>query len=161
MKIIKQFNSFINEKYEENPDFRIKSFFDELSKNIREWFTNGTFAANGAELADIKLSTMNDIDKNLIFDFTDKEFYYQVFVIISIQEVDKEQLDDCYIKVKKYDDEGKLIRMMGKDMKVKDIDEDKIVQLFSDMDEKSSSVLDGSPETLSDEDTDLEDTSIV
>jgi hypothetical protein len=161
MKIIKLYNSFVNEKYEENPDFRIKSFFDELSKNIREWFTNGTFAANGAELSDIKISTLNDIDKNLIFDFTDKEFYYQVFVIISIQEVDKEQLEDCYIKVKKYDDEGKLIRMMGKDLKVKDIDEDKIVQLFSDMDEKSASVLDGSPETLSDEDTNLEDTSIV
>jgi hypothetical protein len=35
-KIVK-YKDFINEKYEESPEFRIKSFFVELEKNIRNW----------------------------------------------------------------------------------------------------------------------------
>ena len=74
MSRIKKFNDFLNEKYEESPDFRIKSFFEELEKNIRNWFVEGTLAANGAELGKIERSLANAIDKNLIFEFSDEEF---------------------------------------------------------------------------------------
>lgn len=161
MTKIYKFGEFINEKYEENPEFRIKTFFDELSKNIKNWFTEGTLAANGSELADIKISTLNDKDKNLMFDFNDQDNYYQVIVIMSLEDVTEEELTSCYVKVKKYDNDGVLLRTLGEDVDVSDLNEDKIIELFSKMEEKSESVNDETPETLSDEESTLSDSSIT
>jgi len=94
MSRVKKFQDFVNEKYEESPDFRIKSFFEELEKNIRNWFEEGTLAANGAELGKIERSLANAIDKNLIFEFSDEEFFYQVYVILSLQDVGVDVLDE-------------------------------------------------------------------
>jgi hypothetical protein len=173
MSRVKKFNDFlnekypvglfINEKYEESPDFRIKSFFEELEKNIRNWFVEGTLAANGAELGKIERSLANAIDKNLIFEFSDEEFFYQVYVILSLQEVGEDELDECFVKVKKYDIETMtLLRSLGEDVKVSDLNEDKILELFSKMDEESGSVeMEEGEVTVSDEDSDLEDTNLV
>jgi len=158
---IKRFNDFLNEKYMETPEHRIKKFFDELSKNINNWFTEGSFASNGSELADIQTSTLVDTDKYLMFDFNDNEFYYQVMIIMSLEGVEEETLDTCHIKVKKYDNNGNLIRTLGEDIDVADLNEDKIIELFSKLDEESESLLDETPNTLSDEDSELEDTSIA
>jgi len=163
MSRVKSFNEFLNEKYEETPDFRIKSFFEELEKNIRNWFVEGTLGANGAELGKIERSLANAIDKNLIFEFNDEEFFYQVYVIVSIQEVQEDILDECYIKVKKYDIESMtLLRTLGEDVKVSDLNEDKILELFAKLDEESDSLtVDNGEVSTSDEDTDLEDQSLV
>ena len=173
MSRVKKFNAFLNEKYsegsllaekyEESPDFRIKSFFEELEKNIRNWFIEGTLAANGAELGKIERSLANAIDKNLIFEFSDEEFFYQVYVILSLQEVGEDELDECFVKVKKYDVESMtLLKSLGEDVKTSELDEDKILELFAKLDEEASSteVEDGEVNSA-DEDSDLEDTSIV
>ena len=154
---------FVNEKYEENPEFRIKQFFVELEKNIRDWFDNGTFGANGAELGKISRGLTNAMEKNFIFEFNDDEFFYQVYVIMSIEDVGEDTLDECYIKVKKYDAaEMTLLRTKGEDMQVSDITEDKILEMISNIDEDSESLeeIDGEV-SVSDEDSDLEDDSIV
>ena len=160
---IAKYKEFINEKYEESPEFSIKSFFTELEKNIRNWFDKGTFAINGAVLGDIKRSLTHAIEKNLIFEFNDEEFYYQIYVIISIQDVGEDELDECYIKVKKYDvDSMKLLRSLGEDISVSDLNEDKILELIAKLDDESSSVdIEGGEVSLSDEESDLEDTSLV
>ncbi len=161
-KIVK-YKDFINEKYEESPEFRIKSFFTELEKNIRDWFDEGTFAINGAVLGDIKRSLTHAIEKNLIFEFNDEEFYYQIYVIISIQDVSEDELDECYVKIKKYDvGSMKLLRSLGEDISVSDLNEDTILELIANLDDESSSVeIEGGKVTLSDEESDLEDTSLV
>lgn len=153
----------LEEKYEENPDFRIKQFFVELEKNINNWFTDGQFAANNAILGKIERSLANAIDKNLIFEFNDDDFFYQVYVIVSLQEVEEDILDECFVKVKKYDMESMtLLRSLGEDVKVKELDEDKLLELINKLDEESSSVeVDNGDVSVSDEDTDLEDDSIV
>lgn len=173
MSIVKKYQDFINEKYfkeslleekyEESPDFRIKSFFEELEKNIRNWFDEGTLGVNGAELGKIERSLSNAIDKNLIFEFNDEEFFYQVYVIVSLQEVGSDVLDECYVKVKKYDMETMtLLRSLAEDVKVSDLNEDKILELFAKLDEESGSVeIEDGKVSVSDEDTDLEDTSLV
>jgi len=163
MSRVKKFQDFVNEKYEESPDFRIKSFFEELEKNIRNWFEEGTFAANGAELGKIERSLANAIDKNLIFEFSDEEFFYQVYVILSLQDVGVDVLDECYVKVKKYETENMtLLRTLAEDVKVSDLNEDKILELFAKLDEESDSVeVEDGEVSVSDEDTDLEDTSLV
>ena len=163
MSRVKKFNEFLNEKYEESPDFRIKSFFEELEKNIHNWFTEGTFAANGAELGNMERSLANAIDKNLIFEFNDEEFFYQVYVILSLQEVGEDVLDECFVKVKKYDVESMtLLRAIGKDVKVSDLNEDKIIELINEMDEESGTVeLEEGEVQVSDEDSELDDETIV
>ena len=163
MNRVLKFHAFLNEIYEENPDYRIKSFFEELEKNIKDWFENGTFAANGAVLGDIKRSLADAIDKNLIFEFNDEEFYYQVIIILSLKEVGEELLDECYVKVKKYDGtDMTLLRSLADDVKVSDLNEDKILELISKLDEESASIENREGEvSVSDEDTDLEDTSVV
>lgn len=161
MSRVFKYQEFINERYEESPDYRIKSFFIELEKNIRDWFQTGSL--KDSILGEIKRSLADAIDKNLIFEFNDEEFFYQVIIIISLQEVEEELLDECYIKVKKYDmADMTLLRSLADDVKVSDLNEDKILELISKLEEESASIENRSGEvSVSDEDTDLEDTNIV
>jgi hypothetical protein len=163
MKRIAKYQEFLTEKYEENPEFRIKSFFVELEKNIRNWFDEGTLGANGAELGNITRSLTHAMDKNLIFEFNDDEFYYQVYIIMSIQDVGEDSLDECHVKVKKYDSaDDTLLRTYAEDIQVSDLNEDKILELFSKLDDESSSLEEEEGEvSVSDDDTDLEDTDLV
>jgi len=147
----------------EDPEYRIRKFFEELEKNIKFWFDEGSFAANGAELMDINIETTNNIEKYLKMDFLDSEYYYQIIFIVTLQEVEEDVLDECYIKVKRYDLEtSELIREIGEDVDIKDVSEDTVLELFGKLDEVSDSII-GEEEdegTLSDDDTDLEDTDI-
>jgi len=155
MKTILNYKSFnkLNEKYEEDPEYRIKVFFNKLEKNIRLWFSEGSFAINGAELYDINVATTNNIDKTLIFDFQDKNYYYQVIVIVSLEDVNESTLSDCYIKVKRYDLEtSELLKEVGKNVLVKDLNEDKLIEIFADLDEEESLLDDeGNLETSTEE----------
>lgn len=163
MKKVLNFNTFLNEKYIEDPEYRIRKFFEELEKNIKFWFSEGSFSVNGTELYDINIETTNNIEKYLKFDFQDDNFYYQVIFIVTLQEVEEEVLDECHIKLKRYDIEsGDLLREIGEDVDIKDLNEDTVLELFAKMDEVSDSIL-GEEEdegTLSDDDTELEDTDI-
>lgn len=167
MKIILNYSNFskkIYEGYEEDPENKIKRFFVELEKNIRFWFDEGSFGANDAILYDIKVSTTNNVDKTLIFDFQDTEFYYQIIIIVTLQEVGEDSLSDCHIKVKKYDSESsELLREIGEDVMIKDLNEEKILEIISKLDEESTSLIsdiDTNPE-ISDEDSNLEDTDTI
>lgn len=136
MRKLFNYNQFLNEKYIENPEFKIKTFFDELTTNINKWFNEGTFAANGSELGKITTSQLYDTEKNLIFEFTDENNYYQVYVIISLEDITEETINDCYVKVKKYTDDAKFIGSYGEDVLIDNLKEDKIIELISKLDEK-------------------------
>lgn len=163
MKIINNYNNFLTEKYMEDPEYRIKKFFQELEKNIQFWFSEGSFSQQEAELYDIKIASTNNIEKTLMFDFQDAEFYYQVIFIVTLEEVEEEVLDECHIKVKRYDvDTSDLLRELGEDVSIRELNEDTVLELFGKLDEKSDSILgeEEDEETLSDEDSDLEDTDV-
>lgn len=169
MKSILNYNNFLNEKYMEDPEYRIKKFFTELQKNINFWFTEGSFSQQETELYDVKISSSAGIEKTLTFDFIDTQYYYQVIFIITLQEVEEDVLDECHIKVKRYDiDTSELLREIGKDVPVKEIDEDKILELFGELDEKSDTILvdeqgkddEEDMDSLPDDETDLEDTDV-
>ena len=163
MKKVLDYNKFVNEKYMEDPEYRIRKFFEELKKNIKFWFEEGSFGANGAELIDIDIETTNNIEKYLKMDFIDSEFYYQIIFIVTLQEVEEENLDECHIKLKRYDlEQSELLREIGEDVDIKEVNEKTVLELFAKMDEVSDSII-GEEEdeaTLSDDDTDLEDTDI-
>lgn len=135
MKKLISYKQFINEKYIENPEFKIKTFFEQLTNNINKWFTEGTFAANGSELGKITTSQLYDTEKNLIFEFSDENNYYQVYVIVSLEDITEDTINDCYVKIKKYTDDGKLLGTHGEDVLINNLKEDKIVELLSKLDE--------------------------
>jgi len=55
-----------------------------------------------------------------------------------------------------------LLRTLAEDVKVSDLNEDKILELFAKLDEESDSVeVEDGEVSVSDEDSDLEDTSLV
>lgn len=163
MKIISTYTNFLNEKYQEDPEVRIKKFFTELEKNINYWFEEGSFGANESELIDIDIKTNNNIEKYLKADFIDKECYYQMIFIVTLEEVEEDVLKECHIKIKRYDlEQSTLIREIGKDINIKDINEDSVLNLFTELDEESKSMLDDEEDgvILDDDDTNLEDTDI-
>jgi hypothetical protein len=70
-------------------------------------------------------------------------------------------LDECHIELKRYDTEtSDLLRTVEKDVPVKDINEDTILELFTKLDGVSDTILNDQEDDvkLSDEDTNLEDT---
>lgn len=136
---IKKFNDFkINEAYEEDPEFRIKKYFIELEKEIREWFSEGSFSLNDVQLYDIKTNTTNNLDKYLTFDFQDEEYYYQIIVIVSLQEVTEDTLKECYVKVKRYDAEtSNLLKQSAQSLMIEDLNEDKIIELIDNLDNEA------------------------
>jgi len=138
MKNIFNYNQFINEKYIENPENKIKTFFEDLKVSINKWFTEGTFAANGSILADVKINLLNGLEKNLMFDFEDQDNYYQVYVIISLEDVNDNEINDCYVKAKKYDKdaEPKLLKTYGEDVMMDELTENKITEIFVKLNEK-------------------------
>ena len=140
MKILK-FETFkLNEAYEEDPEFRIKKYFIELEENIRKWFEEGSFSLNDVQLYDIKTNTTNNLDKYLMFDFQDESYYYQIIVIVSLQEVTEDTLKECYVKVKRYETEtSKLLKQTSESVMVEDLNEDKIIELIDNLDNEKES----------------------
>lgn len=146
MKKILNFNSFksINEAYEEDPEYRIKKYFNDLEKDIKTWFETGSLSLQDVELYDIEMNTTNNLDKYMTVDFQDENFYYQLIFIISLQEVNEDTLKECFIKVKRYDLEtSDLLKQSAQSVMVKDINEDKIIELMSDLDNEKEEISEG------------------
>lgn len=162
MKKVLNYSNFLSEKYQEDPEYRIRKFFEELEKNIRFWFDEGSLSID-TELYDIKIQTTNNVEKYLVLDFQDENYYYQIIFIVTLQEVEEEVLDECFIKLKRYDIEtSDLLREVSEEVEIKNLNEDTILELLVKMDEVSDSIMgeEEDEQTLSDEDTDLEDTDI-
>ena len=146
------------EKYIESTEYRIKSIFQELQKNINDWFVSGELSKQNASLTSNKVTSTNFNDKSLILDFSDQNYKYQVIFIISMTDVlDDDKIQNGYIKVKMYDYDDNLLRTMGKDVKIKDFTEAKVIEFIAKIQSESKSLMDESPETLSDEETNLSD----
>lgn len=162
MRTVKGYQDFITEKFIDDPEYTIKKFFVELEKNIRYWFDEGSLSSDTV-LYDITMETTNNVDKYLRFDFQDEEYYYQVVFVLTLDDVEENKLGECHIEVKRYDvDSGELLRQISDDVEVKDITEDKIIDLIAKLDEASSELGEDETggETLPDEETELEDTDI-
>lgn len=155
-------NYKIFEKYVESSEYKVKQLFLELEKNINWWFNEGELAKQGARLISNKRSVNNFIDKSYIINFTDNTNNYQVIITIPLEEVsDKDTINDCFMKVKIYDNDDNLLRTYKDDLKIKDISEAKIIEIIAKIKSESGSLLDESPDTLSDKDVDLKNTKLT
>jgi hypothetical protein len=106
-----------------------------------------TFKDLGVRLESSEVSKYSKLYDSLTVKFSDDQNTYTLIIMIDIKEAipeDKEKdfdpLEDvkkCYIKFKKYDlDTFEILGQVDKNVKVKDIDEDFIIDLKIEIDEK-------------------------
>lgn len=106
-----------------------------------------TFKDLGVRLESSEVSKYSKLYDSLTVKFSDDQNTYTLIIMIDIKEAipeDKEKDFDplkdvkkCYIKFKKYDlDTFEILGQVDKNVKVKDIDEDFIIDLKIEIDEK-------------------------
>lgn len=161
MKKIKNYKDFsIMETYTNNPVNRLQTLFDEMIKNMKFWFTEGSLSKQGLSLYELERSTANDYtEKNILVDFSDNQWYYQVIIIVKLEDVKgNEPITDAYLKIKKYDmEQTNLIRTWEGEFDLKkDFNENFIIDKISELDDKTHDDQDDL-EQMPDEDVDLKD----
>jgi hypothetical protein len=104
-----------------------------------------SFKDLGLSLESSEISKYSKLYDSLTVTFRDDNFMYTMIIMIDIKEgipKDKEKdfgiddIENCYIKFKKYDlDNIELIGEISKNVKVKDIDEEFIIDLKIELDD--------------------------
>lgn len=139
MKNIKSFRMF--EEYINNATNRLNTLFDEIIKNIKYWFSEGSFSKEGLTLYELEKSTANDYtEKNIVLDFSDGTWYYQVIIIVKLEDVKgNEDIKDGYMKIKKYDmSQEKLLRTWEDQINLEnDLTEDYIIDKIAKLDDNT------------------------
>ncbi len=105
-----------------------------------------SFSDLGVNLESSEISKYSKVNDSLTIKFTDPEATYALIIMIEIKEgISKdpakdftfEDVENCYIKFKKYDlDTFEIIGQLSKNVKTKDIDEDFLVDLKIELDDK-------------------------
>lgn len=108
---------------------------------------NMSFKDLGVRLESSEISKYSKLYDSLTIKFTDDENTYTLIIMVDIKEAipeDKEKdfdpledIKNCYIKFKKYDlDTFDILGQLSKNVKIKDIDEDFIIDLKIEIDDK-------------------------
>ena len=103
MRYLKGYYSYIKEEFvdQTNASNKLEAFLQGKLKIIQGWFSDGLFP--NSTLIDSKLSNFTDkISKNIIFNFTDGEYYYQVVLTIRIEDYEEGKFKKGFLKIKKY-----------------------------------------------------------
>jgi len=125
--------------------------FDDKSK---EDSTKISFADFNLELQSIELSKYSKIYDNLKLKFSDDQFLYDLTITIDLKDAvakpeqqeeggkdfSSDDIETCQMKFKKYDtDNFNLLGEIIKTVKIKDVDEDMLVELKIKLDEEYGS----------------------
>jgi len=129
MKTIKLFEDYINSSTN-----RIHTLLKNMVKMFQEIFNGETKALSEEELNTLYLVELegsfesDPFEKNLIMNFSDNVYYYQVIFIIKVEDVkDNEPIENSYMKMKIYDTEGgKLLREWQSNLKIKECTDEEI-----------------------------------
>lgn len=133
---------------ESSSDSDVDTFDMNVSKE-RKKSDMMSFSDLGITLDSIEISKYSKMYDNLKFKFSDNDFMYDVTITIDIKDAvveDSEKefgvddIKDCFIKFKKYDtDKFDLIGQKSKNIKIKDISEDLLINLKIELDEETGS----------------------
>jgi hypothetical protein len=150
MKIYK-FNEYIKENIYDTPETYIKSALDRLKNKIVQMFDNEkeddevSFTDLNVNLESAEVSKYSKLYDSLTVKFSDSDFAYTIIILIDIKDgipEDKESdfdIDDikkCYLKFKKYDlDNFNLLGKIDKNVEIKDINKEFIIDLKLELDE--------------------------
>ena len=129
--------------YEKVEDGEIKRYGDkDLTKKEGEM----SFSDLGVEMQSLELSKYSKQYANLKLIFTDHQGRYDVIIIINLKDAvpqDQEKdfsdndIEKCFIKFKKYDlDNFNMVGEITKTVKIKDINEELLINLKLELDEE-------------------------
>lgn len=114
-------------------------------KKEREESGGISFSDLGLNLESSEISKYSSLYDNLVVKFSDSEFMYNLYITIPISEavqkndkgVSSDDIKNCYIKFKKYDLKNfDLIGQITRNVEIKKIDEDYLVQLKIELDDE-------------------------
>jgi hypothetical protein len=105
-----------------------------------------TFKDLGVQLESSEISKYSKLYDSLTIKFSDASATYNMLILIDLKngmakdptkDFSFEDIEDCFIKFKKYDlDTFEVVGQMTKNAKIKDIDENFLVELKIELDEK-------------------------
>lgn len=119
------------EEYINSQSNRITTLFTNMIKMFQDTFNGNNDILSDSEtsvltLVEIEKSTSNDaFEKNLLLNFNDTEYYYQVIFVIKLEDV-KDTIENGYIKIKIYDADAKLIKEWQSNLKIQESTDDEI-----------------------------------
>jgi len=159
MKLIKNFSEYTNESFVEfgTPAYKLQTFIEGKVKMIKKWFESEILS--NAQLIDIDITKYSQsLNKNIIFNFTDGQYQFQVILVFRMQDYNDGKIGKCFMKIKKYsydeDDslKGTLIDFWDSNnpdndtdgeidgqVEIKDISPEFILDKISKMDDESQS----------------------
>lgn len=147
---IKKFISFINENIQDTPESYISTALQIIKGKVQKMFDDVTendemsFSDLNVSLESIEVSKYSKLYDSLTIKFSDPEYAYTLIVIIDIKEAvvdpsknfDIDDIKKCYIKFKKYDlNNFDLLGQIDRNIKIKDINQDLIIDLKLEIDE--------------------------
>ncbi|NPV12903.1 MAG: hypothetical protein HPY57_14120 [Ignavibacteria bacterium] len=129
MKILKLYEEYVN-----SASNRISTLLNNMVKMFKETFEGKNDVLGEKELevvtlVDVERSTSYDeFEKNIILNFTDNEFYYQVIFIVKLDDVkNNDPITKAYMKIKLYDNEtSEMLREWQGNLDIKQSTEDEI-----------------------------------
>jgi hypothetical protein len=120
--------------------------FGEPEKKEGEGGEGMTFKDLGLQLQSLELSKYSKIYDNIKMKFSDEKYLYDILFTIDLKDAvpeDEEKdfsdndIENCYIKFKKYDaDTFNLIGQITKTVKLKDINEEMLINLKIELDDE-------------------------
>ena len=149
----KKIESMFEEEREE-PEADDRGSVAKAKANAKGKKEKMSFSDLGVALESSEISKYSKVNDSLTIKFTDPEATYSLIIMIDIKEgISKdpaqdfsfEDVENCFLKFKKYDlDTFEVIGQVTKNAKIADIDEDFLVDLKIELDDKFS----GEGETL-------------
>ena len=147
-QIQQKISSLFDEGKEDAPEDKVETMSDAQQRGKKEQRGEKmSFRDLGLHLDDTELSKYSKQYDSVTFKFSDQKYRYDLYVMIKLEdaipkEEDKDKdfswkdIENCYVKFKKYeiDKDFELIGQISKTIKIKELDEDKLIELKIELD---------------------------
>ena len=121
------------EDYLENVDYRINLVFNEIKKKIEFWFEKGDISKK-YKLTNIDIDNYSSgLNTRMVIEFNSNICYFNIQLMIRIQDAKDEKIRNLYMEIKQYDKDKNLISTQLKNIKIKNITEDFVLNKLNDM----------------------------
>lgn len=126
-------NIKLYEEFTESKNFLIKKYFDELSKKIKNWFTEGSLSIDGLEFLNMdKYNTVGGMTKTLSLKFKDMQYQYSVDILIDHDMFEENELKNCYLSIKLYSENDELLTTdTDSNVDINNLTEDYLIEKIS------------------------------
>jgi len=119
----------IFEEYINSPTNRVSKLLKNMVQMFQDTFNGKTGVFSEEELGllqfiDVSQSLKDDsFEKNIVLNFTDEKWKYQVIFIVKLDDVKEDKIEACYMQIKIYDIENdKIIKDWQENLELREAD---------------------------------------